>query len=119
MDEKTILKISVSVTFIGIVILFFYLEFFDLDSSDIWELNEKDIDREVKIVGRVERVTDLNKTMFLTIYQEKPEEISVVLFKDSNVSVSEGDKVSVVGTVEEYKGKLEIICNQLEKLDSR
>jgi DNA/RNA endonuclease YhcR with UshA esterase domain len=47
-------------------------------------------------------------------------EISVVAFKSSNIdevyNVGVGDQISVIGRVEEYKGKLEIIAKEISKV---
>jgi len=51
---------------------------------------------------------------FLDVAQEEVKSVTVVLFKDSDIEISEGDIVEVEGSIEDYLGKREIIGNRVE-----
>ena len=66
----------------------------------------------MRIKGVVSSVRDLGEIMILDIAQ--PQTINVMLFKDGNISINKGDFVDLEGELKEYKGKKEIIANQIE-----
>jgi len=55
----------------------------------------------------------INQKTIMEITQ--PQEITVVLFKNENrtMPIQEGNQVEVIGRVDEYEGKLEIIADRL------
>ena len=113
MKEKTLLKIALICSLVGIVVLFFVSEKISISQVDLDRIDERDIGTDVKIIGRIERATDTEKVMFLEIGQEKIEKVTVILFKDSDISLKEGDYVEITGEIEDYNGKREIIANKV------
>lgn len=114
MKEKTLLKIALTCSIIGIVFLFVIFNNIDVKHSDISKIqDEEDIGNIVKIYGKVIRASDTGKVLFLEIGQEKIERIDVVVFKEEDINISEGEHVEIIGEVEEYKGKKEIIANKV------
>ena len=113
MKEKTLLKIALICSLVGIVVLFFVSEKISISQVDLDRIDEMDIGTDVKIIGRIERATDTEKVMFLEIGQEKIEKVTVILFKDSDISLKEGDYVEITGEIEDYNGKREIIANKV------
>jgi len=71
--------------------------------------------RDVTIKGEILSINDIGNLAFLTVAQEKIETVDVILFKDSPLVLEEGDNVVISGSVEEYKGELEIIGNKVIK----
>ncbi|MBW2977764.1 hypothetical protein KY331_02880 [Candidatus Woesearchaeota archaeon] len=116
MKDKTLLKIALTCSFIGIIILFFVSERIEIDDITIDKLDEIELGRTVKIKGYVEDVVNMEKIAFLKIAQEKTEVVSIVLFKEENISLEKGEYVEVVGEVEEYQGKSEIIGNLVKRI---
>jgi RecJ-like exonuclease len=73
-----------------------------------------------KIVGIVNSVyVSKDGHTFLSV-ADTSGEISVVAFKSANIDaiydIEVGDQISVLGRVEEYKGKLEIIAKEIKKV---
>jgi aspartyl/asparaginyl-tRNA synthetase len=114
MHDKTMLRLALLTSIVGVAMLFAYSEKFVVNEQTISRLDELPEGQEVDVTGVVLRVTDLDTVLFMEIAEEKVERVTVVLFKDRNVTVSEGDFVRVVGSLEEYEGKPEILANRLE-----
>jgi len=116
MKDKTLLKTAISFSIIGLIVLFFYSDKIEVDEITIEKLDEMEIGKTVKIKGYVEDVTNLEKVAFLRIAQEKTETVSIVLFKEENISLEKGDYVEVTGEIEEYEGEKEIIGNLVKRI---
>lgn len=113
MEEKTLLKVSLVVGLLGIMFLYFVSSGIDLETID--GLEDVEAEEEVKVNGVLGRVTETEKVIFLEVLNEKVEKIDVVLFKEGEISLSEGDYVEILGTVEEYNGEKEVIGNKVVK----
>ena len=111
MEEKTLWKISLITVLLGLIILFFYTEKVELQPK----LNLYDIplDEEVKVRGKITSLRTSDKAIFLEIAGERVENVEAILFNDEEVYLEEGDYIEIEGKVEEYKGKREIIANEI------
>jgi RecJ-like exonuclease len=112
-----IIKISIAVAAIGIVALFFLVRYNEQNTVKISELKQGQIER---ITGMVNSIyVSKDGHTFLKV-ADTSGEVSVVAFKSSNIDgmyeIEVGDQVSVLGRVEEYKGKLEIIAKEIKKV---
>ncbi|MFC1801035.1 OB-fold nucleic acid binding domain-containing protein [Nanoarchaeota archaeon] len=114
MKEKSLFKISLMGAVLGIFILYIVSLQLGVDEVRINELDEVEDEENVKIRGVISRVSNQDKVAFLEVAQEEVETVTVVLFKDENVSLSEGDFVEIEGSVETYLGEKEIIGNRVE-----
>ena len=114
MKERVLFKISLIGAVLGVLILYLVSLQSGLDESLISELGNFDDEDDVKIVGVVTRVTEKEKVAFLEVAQEEVKSITVVLFKDENISLVEGDYVEIEGSLETYRGEKEIIGNKVE-----
>lgn len=116
MQENLIFKIVLIGALIGILALFFLSEVvIKVDEVSIDRLDELDVGTDVKIKGFVENVKDLDKLAILDVAQLKS--VPVVLFKDGNLTINKGDYVEIKGEIEEYNGKMELIGNEIKRLD--
>jgi len=61
-------------------------------------------------------VVNMEKVSFLKVAQEKTEVVSIVLFKEEDINLEKGDYVEVIGEIEEYEGKNEIIGNLVKRI---
>lgn len=114
MKEKTLFKIALLCSVMGIIGLFFFSEHVEVERKDVYRITDEDIGKEIKVIGRIERVNNTEKVIYLQIGQEKIETVSVVLFKDSDLKLEKGDYVELIGKVDEYKGKRNIIANTVK-----
>ena len=111
MRESLLLKIALATSLLGLVLLYFFAERIELDESSIAKLDRTDIGNFVKGQGKVMKVYDNKEYMVLQIQQ--PETISVIFFKESNVSIDEQDTVEIIGKVSEFKGKQQIVADRI------
>ena len=114
MKEKTLLKIALSCSVLGLVMLFFVSDSITISNIDISKIEDEEIGRIVKITGMVTRVTNLEKVMFIEVGQQKIEKVDVVLFKDHDFDLAVGEQIEIIGEIEEYKGEKEVIANRVK-----
>ncbi len=116
MKEKSLLKIALICSLIGIFVLYLVSEKISIDEIKIEDLENRDIGDNVKIVGRVEQISNLDKVAFLKIGQMKTENIDVILFKDRDIELRKGDYVEIIGEIDDYEGKRQLIANIVKKI---
>jgi len=109
MQEKTILRFSLIVIIIGLIFLFFYVE--EYDFATIQNLETIRPEEKVNIQGIVKRLSFQDTTLFLQIEGEQIVTIDVVVFTEETPYLRE----EISGTVEEYKGKKEVIASKIIK----
>lgn len=113
MKEKTLLKIALICSVVGIALLYIFSEGIEIDESTIDKINKGSIGESVKIKGVLSKVSNAENAVFLEITQ--PQTIDIVLFKDkhTNITMEEGDYVEIIGKIEEYEGKREVIADRV------
>jgi len=109
MKESTLLKLALICSLMGLILLYFVSQIIGIEEVNVEKITHGDVGGVVKIMGDIKSVRVVNNITFLKI--EKPEIFEVVLFKSLNLT--EGDYVEVIGEIEEYKGKREIIGNAI------
>ncbi|MBA3064216.1 hypothetical protein FP803_02150 [Candidatus Woesearchaeota archaeon] len=115
MEEKSLLRLALICSLVGIIALFFISENMEIKEKNINEINKDNIGEDIKIKGIVSKSTDKGKIILLDIVQ--PETVTVVLFKDSDFNISTGTKVEITGEIDEFNGQLEIIGNEVKTLN--
>lgn len=108
-------KTALIVSMVGVIVLFFFSEFSELEDMNIKEITIEDLDKDVKVIGAVTKIMDTDKVIIMDIAQQ--DNLKVVVFKDKNISLKKGDYIEVLGTVEEYEGELEIIGDRVRLID--
>lgn len=111
------LKIAIVIIVLIIVAAFFLTRFPTEQSTKVEELKLGQIER---ISGMVTSVyVSKEKHVFLKV-ADNTGEIDIVVFKSSNIDeayeLELGDEVSVLGRIDEYKGKKEIIAQEIRKI---
>lgn len=109
MNQKNLLRVSLAVTLLGLVFLFFYAGQFDLRTVENINLPEE----KVQLAGTIKSLSMKDKVAFMEVEGEKIETIPVVLFTPEELFLKTGDYVEIVGTMEEYKGKKEVIASSV------
>jgi len=117
MKEKTMFKIAAVCSLTGLAILFFISESISVKEVKIGELSDKDIGKEVRIIGRIVKARDTDKTLFLEVGQQKIETVSVVLFKEGDIKLKEGDYIELIGELDKYAGEYSIIANAVKIIE--
>ena len=113
MKEKTLLKIALGCSVTGLFILLVLSHSLEVTERSIATIDATTIGDDVKLMGKVDRVTVLDKVAFIEVM--KPESISVVLFKDEEqeMNIAQGDYVEIIGEIDEYEGKMQVIGNRV------
>ena len=111
MKEKTILRVSLILVFIGLTFLYFYSS--ELNLTVIGNYDNLPAAEPVKTTGIVEQVSVNDKVTFLKLSALTEQELDVIVFNDQDIFVKPGDTVEVFGQMEVYNGKSEIIASQI------
>ena len=109
MQEKTVQKIALIVLIVGLGFLFLYAE--ELELHTITSIDTIPIEEEVKLGGTITQIRQHEKVSFIQIEGKRVEMIDVLVFEEPNLFLKVGDYVEIEGSVEEYKGKKEVIGN--------
>jgi|TARA_B100001971_G_C18144887_1_gene512499 DNA/RNA endonuclease YhcR with UshA esterase domain len=111
MKEKLLLKLALMCSVIGIFVLFLISENVVIEETTLDKIDGVDFGEDVKIMGVVEKVVNAENVIIIDITQ--PETVSVVLFKEENITIEEGSTIEVIGELDEYNGELEIIGDRV------
>ena len=111
MKETTLLKIALVCSLLGLVILYFISAKIDVKEYKPNQLNEN-VGDDVKLIGTIAKISQNDNVAFLEVNYQSP--VTVVLFtNDKNLSLKINDSIEVIGEVQEYEGKNEIIANKV------
>lgn len=110
MKEKTLLKIALIASLIGILILLFISSKLEVNEKTISNIDETDIGSSLKIDGVITNIRKTNTVTFIDIAQL--EEMKVVVFNEE-IDLNRGDYVEITGKIEEYKGSTELIADKI------
>jgi hypothetical protein len=108
MKERTLLKVALTCTIAGIITLLVLSEIIEIDFHTINEIKQMQ-DGEIRTSGTIEKIMQKGNVTIITLARK--ETIDVVIF--DKVDFSKDEKVEVIGDVEEYNGKKEIIGNYI------
>ena len=110
MKETILLKIALICSLIGLIALYFIST--RIEVKDYKPILNKNIGEDVKLNGIVAKITDRGDVIFIEVNQQNP--VTVVLFTDDdNLKLINGDNIEVIGEVQEYNGKNEIIAQKI------
>lgn len=112
MEDKTLLKVSLICSILGILILIFISHKIEIPITDIREINKDQLDQKIKVRGEISSITSLDDITILTI-DDSTGEIKTVLF--DKIDLKQNTVVEISGTIEEYKGEIEIIIDDIKK----
>ena len=113
MKEKTLLKIALITSLLGLLILYLISGNIEIKEKNIEKITIENKDEFVKLRGFVNKVIDTEKVTIMEIIQ--PQQMTVVLFKNENktMPIQQGNEIEIFGKVDEYEGSLEIIADRL------
>lgn len=110
MKETTLLKIALICSLIGLVVLYFISIKIEVKDYKPGILN-KNIGDDVKLAGTVKKITDTGDVVLIEVSRQSP--VTVVLFSGDNLKLKKGDGIEVIGEVQEYKGRNEVIAKKI------
>lgn len=107
MEEKTLLKIALACSIVGIFIIFIFADKLEPSLVNISGISQSFIDKNVKIRGTVSSFRITSSVLMLDMRDETGT-IKVVAFDKEDFEADKGQAVEVIGKVKEYQGVLEI-----------
>lgn len=111
MKETTLLKIALICSLVGLFVLYFISTRIEVKDYKPNLLN-KNIGEDVKLNGIVTKISDAGDVVFIEVSQQSI--ANVILFGNgSSLSLKNGDNVEVIGKVQEYNGKSEVIAQKI------
>lgn len=111
MEEKTISKVALITTIIGLLLLFFLSE---NNTSTITKTIEDSSPQEtVNIEGLVTKVVHKNGVYFLDVDATRKENMNIIVFPSEELYLKEGNIVALQGVVQEYKSEKEVIASKI------
>ncbi len=111
MKENTLLKIALVGSLIGLLALYLISAKIDFKNYSPGELN-KNVGDDVKLIGTVSGIRDAGDVVFIEVEHQTP--VTVVLFTDDgDLRLGNGDFIEVLGEVQEYRGKDEVIARKI------
>ncbi len=113
MNENSLLKISLILSLIGILTIFYISETTSVDLSKISYLSKDDLDKIVRIEGEIISIGDTPGLMIVNV-KDSTGIMVAILFKDnSTINLERNQVIDIIGILAEYKGELEIIADQV------
>ncbi len=110
------MKIALVAAIVGIVLLYFASSGLEVSEKAIDKINKDNLEEHVKLMGIVNNVYESDSAYFLELSQ--PTSITVVAFKDKHsLNMLLDKQVEIIGEVDEYEGKMEIIANRIRVVD--
>ena len=111
MKETTLLKIALICSLAGLITLYFISTRIEIKDYKPNILN-RNVGDDVQLKGIVTKINDKGNVVFVDVSQQNS--VSVVLFTDNNnLNLKNGDNIEVIGKVQEYNGKNEIIAQKI------
>jgi len=109
MNQQTLLKFSLIISLIGILTLLFLANFLKPRLTNVGDINEKMLNRKVRVQGEVFNFRDKETFQILSISDETGK-IDVLC------ECKATGKIEVTGTVQEYGEYLQIQANKITKI---
>ena len=111
MKESTLLKVALACSLAGLALLYIVssnIEFKDYEPIKL----DSSLGEDVKLLGTITKMTQKDDVAIIEV--EHQNVITIILFTDDkNLILAKGDNVEVLGQVQEYKGKNEIIAQKI------
>jgi len=107
MKEKTLLRIALGCSIVGIFIIFIFADKLEPEITDISEITSSSVGQTVKIGGEISSIRKTSSVVILDVKDETGS-INIVIFDDGYFELKKDDSVGIIGKVAEYKGKLQI-----------
>lgn len=113
MKKKQLYKISVFLSVIGLTLMYASSLYLEPGKVEVKDIDRSRTGEVLEVEGTAVNVTRSGGHLFMDL-KDSNESIMIADF-DSESSVSDGDSISVIGSVELYEGKLEIIAREIKK----
>lgn len=114
-EEKTIIKVSLILSLVGIGILLFMQKSQIVSATPISSINSSLLNQNIMISGKISSIKESPSVQMLKV-SEGNESITVVAFRSDIIDVSKGDYIKVEGKVMKYKEDFEVEAKTIQVL---
>ena len=109
MEESALIELSILVAIIGLISLYFVSQNINVDDYTSGSNDGED----VAVKGKISKITDSGKVVFLEVQFD--EKAAVIVFSNnSTLSLAQGDNVEIIGKVQRFEGKNQIIARTIK-----
>jgi hypothetical protein len=109
MKEKTLLKIAVIGSLVGIFLLYLISENIKIDQTSVSNIEQENIGTDILLKAQVSDVYNQEGFSIITVIQ--PKEVQIIAY--DNVSLKIGQEIEVIGEIDEYEGEKQIVANRI------
>ncbi len=115
MEEKTLFKISIITSLVGLLIMIIMIGAMDLSESSISSINKTYIGKEIKIKGVLTSKKELSGITIMNV-KDDTGSIKVIAYKDNDqyLELKKDSTIEVKGLVKEYSSELEIEADSIK-----
>ncbi|MEK6967865.1 MAG: hypothetical protein AABX51_04495 [Nanoarchaeota archaeon] len=111
MEPESFAHICLGMAIIGLLALYVVITFYHPKEVEVEELYEKDAEERVRLKGTVVDIIQKNKTSIIVLGHYRTAD--VIFFTDGKISLSKGQEIRVDGRVQEYRGKKELVADEI------
>lgn len=113
MITENLFKISLSISIAGILLLLFLANFLEPKLIKIQDIEDKMLNKKVKIQGSIIKIQDKETFQILTIVDETK---GIDILCECNIEeIKKAQEIEVIGRVKEYKQALQIQADSIRK----
>jgi uncharacterized protein YdeI (BOF family) len=112
LSDTQLLKISLCISAFGLLGLFIIFSFSELPATSIQDAEALLDGEDIRIEGNILSVNQRGNTTFLIIEQQCT--IDVIVFDP--IELEEGRTVSIIGTLDSYNNKREVLVEEIHYL---
>lgn len=115
MPSQTLLKISLTISILGILLLLFLSNIIEPKLTNIKNIGTLGLNKKVQLKGQITSLKSYKNQDFQIItLKDKTGKISVIINKPNRkLSLSEEQEITVIGRITEYKNEFQV---QAEKI---
>ncbi len=115
MEEKTLQKICLIVAVFGIFSLFLISQNLKPKELEISKISKEYLKQEIKITGIVTSITN-KKVITIIEVSSQNSNIEIITYKEDLKQIDKGDKIEVIGTLDQYNNRLQIQAKTITRI---
>ena len=105
------MKITLVLSIIGILLLFFISDKIKPKEYSLSELSKEVLEKEIKVKGEITKITEKPELTIMYIKDSTEKEIKVISF--GKLNLKKGLNIEVIGKLKSYKNELEIEAKEI------
>lgn len=102
---------------VGVTVLYFTSSNIEISEKTIDKINKEHIGEDVKLIGRISSIFETENVYFVKLTQPNTMDVLVFKNKEQNLSLVKGDYVEIIGKIDEYEGKIEVIGHRIRVIE--